>query len=161
MPTSQWLRKNFTYKDGQLLAKKSTNYLRTKGNPIGGVKGNGYHMSNIGRGSYYTHRLIWTYFNGPIAEGLEIDHINRNPVDNRISNLRLVTRSQNNFNQSLRSNNKSGHRGVGWCATTGKWRARIKVDKSEKFLGYFDDKADAIIARQEAERELGIFSCAA
>src|SRR5208283_2571413 len=70
------------------------------------------------------HQLIL-----PCDDGYEPDHRNRNGLDNRISNLRPATRSQNNMNAGLRKDNRSGVRGVSWCSTFGKWIARICVDK--------------------------------
>lgn len=83
-----------------------------------------------------------------------IDHINGNRLDNRKCNLRICTCQQNNQHRTVfGSNNTSGKIGVGYCKTYNKWRARIKVDKLEKFLGYFDNIEDAIKARKEAEEK--------
>ena len=58
----------------------------------------GYYMVGVCGCTYCVHRLIAEAFIGPIPDGYEIDHINRNRADNRISNLRIVTRSENNRN---------------------------------------------------------------
>lgn len=66
---------------------------------------NGYIHSSFNGKNMPFHRAIWEYVNGKIPEGFEIDHINGNRQDNRFSNLRLVTRSQNQLNRRPSKNN--------------------------------------------------------
>lgn len=80
---------------------------------------------------------------------LDIDHINHNTFDNRKSNLRIVTRSQNQMNTILRSNNKSGVKGV--YKNGDKWIATIQVNKKRKYLGSYSLFDEAVKARKEAE----------
>lgn len=88
-----------------------------------------------------------------------IDHINRNPLDNRKSNLRKCTPVQNGQNSSLRVDNKSGVKGVWYDKVNNKWASEIKVAYRKIFLGRFIEKEDAIIARLRAEKEyFGEFS---
>jgi hypothetical protein len=61
---------------------------------------------------YRCHRIIWEMFNGPIPEGLVVDHIDRNPFNNKISNLELKTIAENNRNRSKASTSKTGVAGV-------------------------------------------------
>lgn len=82
--------------------------------------------------------------------GLVIDHINRDKLDNRKSNLRHVPLSVNSFNRVL-SNNTSGCAGVMLVKGKNKWRVGIGVDNKHIFLGYFYNKQDAITARKKAE----------
>lgn len=84
------------------------------------------------------HRVV---INAP--EGKEVDHINRNRLDNRKTNLRLATRSQNQANRALLRNNTSGYKGVNYIRATGKWAARIKVNGRVTHLGTFINKEDA------------------
>lgn len=80
------------------------------------------------------------------------DHIDRNELNNRRYNLRPCTISQNNTNKTIQRNNTSGVIGVCWDKRRGKWMAYIHVEKGKsKFLGYFYDKEQAIIARLNAE----------
>ncbi len=68
-------------------------------------------------------------------KGMEVDHINGNPLDNRRCNLRIVTRAQNCMNKAAE--------GVGYRKDKKKWRARIKLDGKETFLGHYDTKEEA------------------
>lgn len=113
----------------------------------GGNTGYGYRETRIDGVLTLVHRLIWQHVHGPIPDGQEIDHINGVRDDNRICNLRLVNRGQNNQNQRYaRTNNKSGVKGVSWCATSGKWMARIKHEGVQYHLGRFTTIEDARIA---------------
>ena len=108
--------------------------------------------------SWKAHRIIWEMVNGPIPEGMLVDHKDRDPFNNRISNLRLATRSQNNSNCKRRKSNKSGYHGVTWCEDLMKWHPRLKVNGKVILLGYFDDVKDAAAAWEEGARiHLGEF----
>lgn len=106
---------------------------------------NGYRVIDIQRKRYSAHDLAWLYVYGSWPAN-EIDHINRNPGDNRIENLREATRSQNLQNRALQRNNKSGFRGVSWSASSKKWIAQIKINNEKKHLGLFLKKEDAYAA---------------
>lgn len=81
------------------------------------------------------------------------DHSNRNPFDNRKSNLRDATTNDNSRNKSIQRNNTSGIIGVSFKKDVQKWRARIVVDNKEIYLGTFVSKENAIKARLQAEVE--------
>ena len=86
---------------------------------------------------------------------VQVDHIGGSSSvhDNRKANLRLVTISQNGMNKRLQKNNSSGVAGVGLNRNKTKWRARIKVDNKEISLGEYEEFADAVKARKEAEKK--------
>lgn len=96
---------------------------------------------------YLAHRLAWIFEFGHIDDR-QIDHINHNKTDNRISNLRLVTNQENHRNK--RSVNGK-ILGVNWYAPYNMWRARITVDGKDMNLGYFKDFNDAVSAIKNAE----------
>lgn len=100
------------------------------------------------------HRVAWLITTGEWPE-VEIDHINGIRTDNRLENLRSVTKSQNRRNSKMPSNNTSGVTGVSWFPQTKKWSARISDKDGTKVLGYFPCFAVAVRARRQAEREKG------
>tara|TARA_R110002126_G_scaffold110794_1_gene248163 strand:+ start:213 stop:734 length:522 start_codon:yes stop_codon:yes gene_type:complete len=93
--------------------------------------------------SYAAHRLAWFYVYEKWPT-LEIDHIDQNPKNNRIANLRQATRSQNAQNISYTRRTHSGITGVVWDNT---WKAVITVNRKEIVLGKFSNIKDAIKAR--------------
>lgn len=95
-----------------------------------------------------------------VGDGYVVDHIvhpetSENKYDNRKENLRKVTQSQNCMNQHVRSNNKSGVKGISWAKDRGKWQAKITVNYKQIHLGFFaEDKfEDAVNARKLAEEK--------
>lgn len=100
---------------------------------------------------YLCHRLAWLLTYGEWPPGF-LDHANNNPADNRIANLRLATQSQNCMNTKLRVDTTSGAKGVSWSKKRKKWVAYINLHTGSKriYLGVFEDKEEAIAARQRA-----------
>jgi len=101
------------------------------------------------------HRVAWIMSNGPIPDGLHIDHINGDRADNRLVNLRLVTNHDNHKNVKMMSNNKSGVTGVYRDSSRRKWVAEIRINRKTVHLGRFDDVLSAKAARAKAERKYG------
>lgn len=95
-----------------------------------------------------TPRSMHNFLMSP-PRGLDVDHKDNDGLNNRRStNLRIVTRRNNNYNSRTRSDNKSGHKGVSWAKRERLWRATIQgID-----LGWFKEKQDAINARLKAEK---------
>lgn len=122
--------------------------------PIGTKAGNvspyGYHQIRVDGVIYYSHRLAWLYMFGyfPITD---LDHINRIRSDNRIVNLREVTRAENNQNSGMSKNNSTGYPGISFHKATGKYQARIGILGKSKYLGVFEDIEDAVIAQVAAK----------
>lgn len=105
----------------------------------------GYLIVKVANRAYKAHRIIWLYAFGSWPQ--EIDHINRVKDDNRLSNLREVTQSENMLNRDLRTDNHSGVTGVYWSKEWQKWAARFRG----KHLGYSNSKAVAECMRLAAE----------
>ncbi len=87
--------------------------------------------------------------------GMATDHINGDRLDNRRSNLRVCTMSQNARNTNPLSTNKHGLRGVCWCKQTGRWKAYVTYMGKQVWLGRFDELADALKARETAASQIG------
>lgn len=124
-----------------------------KAGDVAGGNSNGYVRINISGKKYLAHRLFWFYLYGVWPS--EIDHINHNRSDNRLCNLRLVSRQENQRNRSINKNNTSGFPGVGWRKEVGKWQATITVSYEVKNLGHFDNISDAVEARRVANIRYG------
>jgi hypothetical protein len=123
-----------------------------------GYASNGYRRLRINERQYLAHCLAWLYMTGSWPSK-QIDHINADRSDNRISNLRLATRSQNGANARRRVDNTSGAKGVSWHRITGKWSASLAVNGRQYHLGLFDSTAEASAAyAAAAERHFGQFA---
>lgn len=81
----------------------------------------------------------------------QVDHINKDRLDNRKSNLRACTPQQNRMNMSIRIDNASGVSGVSWCKELKKWRAYLSIKGRQIHCGLFVNKSDAIESRLNAE----------
>jgi hypothetical protein len=117
---------------------------------MGSVMPNGYVSVWYNGRNDYMHRVVWEHANGPIPEGMVVDHINGVRSDNRLSNLRLATPSQNAQNRKLSSNNRTGKKGIAYHARAKKWLAYIGVNNKQKYLGSFDSSDAAEHAYLEA-----------
>lgn len=110
----------------------------------------GYRYIKIAQRRYREHHLAWRFEYGGIPEGLELDHINGNRADNRIANLRLVTRAVNLANRVV-GPNRQGLRGVSLHRQSGLYRARIAKGT---LIGYYDTPEAASEAYEEEALKL-------
>lgn len=99
---------------------------------------NGYAVARVSGKVVYMHRFLLQATKGQIT-----DHINGNRLDNRRSNLRLCTSSENAKNQGIKINNTSGYKGVSFDKKRSKFHAYIKVNYKRKHLGYYDTATEA------------------
>ena len=130
------------------------NYLRARAGSVAGKIRNFRRYVKVSGREFLAYRLLFALHYGRWPSG-EIDHINRNSLDDRIENLREATRSTNSRNTKRQRNNRSGVTGVFWDRASSRWIARIGDGSASKVLGRFVSKADAVQARQRAEQELG------
>lgn len=111
---------------------------------------NGYGQGCVQYRKFLAHRVAWALYYGSWPDG-DVDHINGVRTDNRIANLRCVTRSANLRNQKRSMKNTSGVTGVVWDAARSKWKASIKVNGKNHHLGRFDSYTEAVAVRKSAE----------
>lgn len=131
---------------------------KCKGKPSGQTNENNYRFIKIFiRGRYEIYRehwVVWAICNGEWPTE-QIDHIDHNPANNKIENLRLADNQENRKNRGIQKNNKSGVNGVFWNKATNCWRASIQVGGKARHIGLFKDLEEAKKARSEKEREFG------
>lgn len=152
MLTQEQANSLFHYSDGQLIRTS----VISKKNKVGDVAGllgkRGYLYITFYGKKHYVHRVIWLMHYGTLPKIL--DHIDGNPLNNRIENLRECTDSQNLCNRKISSRNTSGVKGVSWHKLKQKWAVRIGFNKKEYHMGYFDKKEDAINVVLEARKKI-------
>ncbi len=118
-------------------------YLSKKGYVATNVRGSLTRQRTV-----YMHRLVFAAF-----ECDEIDHIDGDPLNNQLDNLRIVTHQQNTFNQKKKAGTVSKYKGVTWCKRSQKWLAQIGKNGRNNFLGYFTKEEDAAEAYDRASRK--------
>ena len=129
------LHELFEYRDGELYWKVPRKKIRV-GSIAGCITKEGYRRIKFFGKSVLAHRIVFFMFNGYLPEA--IDHIDRNPLNNRIENLREANPSQNKFNMKTRCNNTSGFKNVGWVEESKKWRVTIGYNGNKKHIGMYD-----------------------
>lgn len=134
---NSWNSKHSNKEAGSL--KKRTNYRHIR----------------INHKFYSSHRIAWLIVYGEWPKN-DIDHIDQDRSNNKITNLRDVPNSENQKNQTMKRNNTSGHTGI-YPVPSGKWKASIYVNGKNKTIGTFRDKEDAIKARKDAEIKYGFY----
>ncbi len=117
-------------------------HKRPLGSVVGTVSPSGYTNIYLGERFYRAHRLAFLWAHGRWPAEL-IDHINGQRSDNRLSNLREATRSQNLLNQGPRRSNRNGLKGVTFCASAFKWIVTVRVNGRNKYVGRYNSPDEA------------------
>lgn len=118
---------------------KSSAHRITIGDVAGYNDGQGYRMIRFKGRNHLAHRLAWWFVHGVLPP--EIDHINQYRGDNRLSNLRAATRTQNGRNRRVNVGRR--FKGMSYAARVNKWKAQIRADGKLLYLGYFDTEEAA------------------
>jgi hypothetical protein len=165
MLTADRLRELYNYdpETGIFTHRKSRRGRSTKAGRVAGCSSNSHGRQTVGADGkvYLAYRLAWLYVTGQWPAS-DVDHINGDKSDNRFSNLRLATVSQNLANAKKPVTNTSGYKGVSWNKNAKKWRSMIKRDGKVTHLGYFETPEAAHAAYMNKAREFfGEFARAA
>lgn len=140
------------YENGQVFSKKSKRFLKPR------VGSTGYlfvslYKNNHGK-SVKIHRLIALYFiPNPMNKRL-VDHIDGNPLNNSIRNLRWATDSENARNSRRSCTNTSGEKNIVWHKICCKWQVQFNVNGKPKYFGLFDDFEEAVLYATQKRQEL-------
>jgi hypothetical protein len=150
------LNNKFDYKEGVLYHKHSVKRVK-KGQPAGSLHHSGYLQTSLNGKIIFNHRIIYAMHYGYYPKF--IDHIDGNPLNNRIENLRPATMSENGCNKRMLNSNTSGYRGVTKCSKTGKWRVEVwKNNKTNYFGLYRDIELADLVACMAREKLHGNFT---
>lgn len=164
MLTHEQVKALFDYReDGQLIRKVATNGpsgavgTRVGSYPKKVTRAWRYASTKVNGEHWCVHKLIFFWHHGYVPD--QLDHINRNTLDNRIDNLREVSSTQNACNRGKFSNNTSGATGVSWHKMHHKWFVYVDVDKRRKNIGYFDDiELAELVALEAREKYHGLYA---
>lgn len=147
----EYLRYNETKGEFTWIKRPNKNiHLHTR---AGTKNSAGYRVISLFGKRYLEHRLAWFYVHGEIPEH-EIDHINQIRDDNRISNLRQVTRSENQRNKT-RKDSRVDEVGIWWCRRRKRYIAEITLNGKKVYQKSFKDIDEAIQQRKAKALELG------
>jgi hypothetical protein len=106
-----------------------------------------YYVSIKSSKKFKLHRLLAKYFKpDEYKEDLQVDHIDRNPLNNSLENLRMVTSQQNNCNRTKKQNCSSKYKGVSFDKRANNWRVCIKINGKSFYIGRYNSELDAAIS---------------
>ena len=148
--SKEFLHQLFEYKSGVLYWKVKWSDKVVVGSPVGYIK-DGYLGTKINKIDYRNHRLIFMMHHGYLPK--IIDHIDGNPLNNCIENLREATHSGNSCNSRKPHTNTTGKKGVCWKKDKNKYKVEIWVSNKPKFFGYYKDFELACLVADEARNK--------
>ena len=140
----EFLNNKYHYIDGDL-------YLKTNNKKIGSPDKDGYLKTQINRVDLRNHRIIFMMFHGYLPK--QIDHIDGNPKNNRIENLRACDNTTNAYNAKKPKNNTSGVKNVHWHKERKQWQVMFAINGKRKSFGMFEDLELAELVAMEAREK--------
>lgn len=143
--------KRFLYQDGKLIYRYDIHSKQMEGESPKKTKSDYEHIC-VDYTYMLVHRVIFLMHHGHLPK--LVDHIDRDPSNNRIENLRDADKAINSWNRDLQSNNTSGFRGVSWNKGSGKWHAYIKVAGRRRHIGLFNTPEEASAAYEQARDDI-------
>ena len=146
----------YTPETGVFTWRKKIAHKVVIGARAGQLKPNGYRQIGIYGKRYPEHRLAILYTQGAWPAD-EVDHIDGNPSNNALSNLRTCSHAENHQNRSMPSHNRSGLQGVTWHRQKRLWRASVVLEGKHTHVGLFTDKSEAYEAYLKAKAQLHTF----
>lgn len=153
--TQDYLNSLFKYTNGGLFWKIDRAKIKS-GDAAGNITSKGYKRVMIDYKEYFLHRIVYFMHHGYDPE--IIDHINGNPLDNSIENLRAATAQTNQYNRKLSLNNKSGCKNVSWNKTKQTWQVHLRHDKKVKSWYVKDFELAEFIAQEARSLYHGSFA---
>jgi hypothetical protein len=160
--TQEMLLSLFEYRDGNLFWRYARSNIKA-GALAGYLRKRGYRDIGINGELYLAHRLIFLYHHGYLP--VILDHIDGDPMNNDISNIREATPKENNWNRKKGKSFKgkptqSEYKGVTWDKQTKKWQAQIGIAEKNKRLGRFNSETEAAEAyNTAATKYFGDYAC--
>lgn len=128
---------------------------KVSGKPAGSQDQDGYFLVRVGARPgklFKAHRVIWYLHHGTLPD--LVDHKDGNPANNRLSNLRIATESQNRHNASKHSDNTSGAKGVYWDKRTKKWMVKVSLASKSIWGGRFTNFNEAVLVAKQLREDL-------
>ena len=150
--TQDYLHILFKYKNGELFWKIKPARPVMIGDMAGCQDTNGYKKVRINGKMHGNHRIIFAMHNGYFPK--QIDHIDRNPKNNKIENLRDATHAENQWNTTKNAKNTSGYKNVLWRKDKKKWTCRFKVNGKHIMRGSFNTAEEANVYAEKLRKEL-------
>jgi hypothetical protein len=138
----------FYYCDGELIWKVDRR-VKTKGRVAGNRRPDGYVVVKVGGRSILAHRIVWAMFHDGVVPKM-IDHIDGNPFNNRLENLRPATPQTNQYNRKMDRRNRHGAKGVYWHARDKTWGTRMQINGRMLRFGTYKDRELAELVMTEA-----------
>lgn len=142
-PSQEFLQEMFNYEDGMLFYKKNPPRSNLVNKRAGTKSFGNYRQVTIAKKKFFEHRLIWILLNGTIPNDLVIDHIDRDPSNNKIENLRVISQAGNTLNRSTTTHVQK------WAED--KWYARFKRfgKTNSKFFSTKEEAENWVISQKE------------